>query len=64
MHQRVDLQLGIVKDVLGGLGHAPVDGLPHARVQADLAEAGETPGSSDMVLSGHPPPTPTACSTF
>lgn len=57
MHQGVDLQLGVIEDVRGRLGHASVDGLPHAGVQADLP-AGTHGAVSDKGLFGHTPQLP------
>ena len=36
VHQRVDLQLGLLVHEVAGLRQALVDALPHARVQAHL----------------------------
>lgn len=36
MHEGVNLKLGIVKYVLGGVHHVSVDAFPNSGVQADL----------------------------
>lgn len=58
MHQRVDLELCVVKGVRGRLLHLPVDDLPHPRVQAHLGGTerkwglGDTQGQAPSPL--HP----------
>lgn len=36
MHEGVNLKLGIIKYVLGGIHHVSVDAFPYSGVQADL----------------------------
>lgn len=40
LHERVDLQLGVVERVQGGLLHVPVDRLTHPGVEAHLSSRG------------------------
>ena len=38
MHQRVNLQLGLVERVQRGIHHVAVDDLAHSRIQANLVK--------------------------
>lgn len=54
MHQRVDLQLGLVERVRRWVDHVAVDDFAHPRVQAHLRKYNQTIEALKTLLKGFP----------